>query len=141
MDETQVDPAPLEGFRLLRRGHHKTGKPSFGIAPKVLQHNRRKVMKGGACFKSDGERLCTPVTRISRRFHGAVVMTQRFARALGEKLAGRREGNRASRALDQRRAHESFEGLDLTCKSRLRNSNLLCRSAKVEFIGERGKIP
>ena len=98
-------------------------------------------MKRGARLESNGERLFPPVAHVSRRLNGAVVMTQRFARLLGEHLAGFGERNRAFRPLHQPRSYKSLEALDLTRQSRLRDSNLLRRSAKVKFLGESRKIP
>ena len=98
-------------------------------------------MKRGARLESNGERLFPPVAHMSRCLDGAVVMTQRFARLLGEHLAGFCERDRAFRPLHQPRPCKSFEALDLTRQSRLRDSNFLRRSAKVKFLGERRKIP
>lgn len=97
-------------------------------------------MKRGAWFESDGEGLFRPVAYMSRRVNGAVVMPQRFARLLGEHLTGFGQRDRTLRPLHKRRSNKSFEALDLTCQSRLRDSNLPRRPAKVKFISQGGKI-
>jgi hypothetical protein len=68
-------------------------------------------------------------------------MTQSFARLLGEHIARFRERDQAFRPLHERYSYKSLEALDLTCQSRLRNSNPLCRSAKVKLLGKRREIP
>jgi len=48
-------------------------------------------MKRGARLESDGERLFPSIAHMSRCVDGAVVMTKRFARLLGEHLGRFRE--------------------------------------------------
>src|SRR5215469_1544341 len=129
--EPQVDSVSCECLDLLRCGHNKAGEPGLRMPPEILQHNRGKVMKRGAGFESNDERLLSPVARIPSGFHCAVVMTQCFARPLGENFPRFSERERTLRPLDKRGAHEALQALDLTSKRRLRNAEFPGSSTKM----------